>query len=132
MRLTRLWIGIVLWLAASAASWAQQSWVQIEARPTLSEAEERARAYANAFPNVAGFAMSTGWYAIALGPYTDTEAAVQLQLLRGERLIPSDSYVSDGGRFGRQFWPVGGAVTAPAPTTGPVVSVETPQAKRPP
>ena len=131
MRLTRLWIGIVLWLAASAASWAQQSWVQIEARPTLSEAEERARAYANAFPNVAGFAMSTGWYAIALGPYTDTEAAVQLQLLRGERLIPSDSYVSDGGRFGRQFWPVGGAVTAPAPTTGPVVSVETPQAETP-
>ncbi|PQV58979.1 trypsin-like peptidase [Defluviimonas denitrificans] len=131
MRLTRLWIGIVLWLAASAASWAQQSWVQIEARPTLSEAEERARAYANAFPNVAGFAMSTGWYAIALGPYTDTEAAVQLQLLRGERLIPSDSYVSDGGRFGRQFWPVGGAVTAPAPASGPVVSVETPQAQTP-
>jgi hypothetical protein len=120
MRLSRLWVGIALWLAASAASWAQQSWVQIEARPTLSEAEERARAYANVFPNVAAFAMTTGWYAIALGPYSETEAAVQLQLLKGERLIPSDSYLSDGSRFARQFWPVGGATAAAAPAADPL------------
>ncbi len=119
MRVTRLWVGIVLWLAASVASWAQESWVQIEARPTLGEAEERARAYANVFPNVAGFAMSTGWYAIALGPFTPDAAADQLAVLKGERLIPDDSYISDGGRFGRQFWPVGGAVSAPAPVSAP-------------
>ncbi len=120
MRLTRLWVGIVLWLAASAASWAQQSWVQIEAQPTLAEAEERARAYANVFPNVAGFAMSTGWYAVALGPYaTADDATAQLRVLREERLVPSDSYLSDGGHFLHQFWPVGGAITAPAPAALP-------------
>jgi peptidoglycan hydrolase-like protein with peptidoglycan-binding domain/S1-C subfamily serine protease len=124
MRFMRLWVGFVLWLAASAASWAQQSWVQIEARQTLTEAQERARAYANVFPNVAGFAMSTGWYAIAIGPYSETEAAVQLQLLKGERLIPADSYLSDDSRFVRQFWPVGGAATAPAPAAEPEAAAE--------
>ncbi len=126
MRVTKLWLGIVLWLAGAAASWAQQSWVQIEAQPTLAEAEARARAYANAFPNVAGFAMSTGWYAIALGPYaTAEEAAAQLQVLKGERLIPSDSYLADGGRFLRQFWPVGGAIPAPVPAGEPETGAAT-------
>ncbi len=120
MRLMKLWVGIVLWLAASTASWAQASWVQIEARQTLGEAEERARAYANVFPNVAGFAMTTGWYAIAIGPFPADEAAVQLGLLKGERLIPNDSYIADGSRFAQQFWPVGGAAAAPAPTAQPV------------
>ena len=131
MRLTRLWVGIVLWLAASAASWAQEVWVQIEARPTLAEAEERARAYANVFPNVAGFAMSTGWYAIALGPFSAEAAADQLAVLKGERLIPDDSYISDGRRFGRQFWPVGGAVSAPAPVAQPLPDAPAPAAPAP-
>lgn len=131
MRVTRLWVGIMLWLAAAAASWAQEVWVQIEARPTLGEAEERARAYANVFPNVAGFAMSTGWYAIALGPFSAEAAADQLAVLKGERLIPDDSYVSDGRRFGRQFWPVGGAVSAPAPVAQPAPDAPAPTTTAP-
>jgi S1-C subfamily serine protease len=99
----------------SGTAAAQQSWVQIEARSSLAEAEARARAYAGVFPNVNGFAMTTGWYAIALGPFAPDEAARQLQVLRGERLIPGDSYVSDGDRFVRQFWPVGAALGATPP-----------------
>lgn len=121
MRSKGFWAGIAIWLAAATAALAQQSWVQIEAQPTLSEAEERARAYASLFPNVAGFAMPTGWYAIVLGPYGADEAAAQLRVLRGEGLIPADSYLAESGRYQRQFWPVGGAaaITPAAPRPEP-------------
>lgn len=125
MRLAVLCAGFVLWLAGAAV--AQQAWVQIEARPTLAEAEERARAYANLFPNVAGFALDSGWYAIALGPYAREAAAVQMSLLKGEGLIPNDSYLAEPDHFGRQFWPVGGAATAPAPVTEPAPEAALPE-----
>jgi len=97
---------------------AQQAWVQIEAQPSLRAAEERVRAYSDVFPDVAGFAMDTGWYAIALGPFTPAEAARQLQVLRGERMIPADSYLADTSRFRQQFWPVG-AMAAPGADIAP-------------
>lgn len=103
---------LVLGLGLAGAARAQDAWVQIEAQPSLREAEERARAYSGVFPNVAGFRMTTGWYAIALGPYTPDEAARQLALLKGERMIPADSFIDDGRRFGLRFWPVGAAAGA--------------------
>jgi peptidoglycan hydrolase-like protein with peptidoglycan-binding domain len=124
MRLAVLWGGIVLWLAGAVATLAQEAWVQIEARPTLAEAEERARAYASLFPNVAGFSLDSGWYAIAIGPYSRDAASVQLGLLKGEGLIPNDSYMAEGDHFVRQFWPVGGAAAAPAPVTDPAPLTE--------
>lgn len=120
MRLAAFLFGLAIWLGLPGPVMAQsQVWVQIEARPSLREGEERARAYAGVFPNVGGFVMSTGWYAIVLGPYPLDEAEQQLRVLKGERLIPADSYIAFGNRFERQFWPVGAAtapsVTAPAP-----------------
>ena len=109
------WLGgILIWilgamLACAGAVRAQDSFVQIEAQPTLRDAEDRARAYSGVFPDVAGFAMDTGWYAIVLGPYPPAEAQRQLDLLRGERLIPADSYIASPRRFTRQFWPAGAA-----------------------
>lgn len=131
MRFAVLWGGIVLWLMGAVAALAQQSWIQIEARPTLAEAEERARAYANLFPNVAGFALDSGWYAIALGPYAPDAASVQLSLMRGEGLIPDDSYLAEDSHFGTQFWPVGGAVPAPAPVTEPLPEATAPETAAP-
>lgn len=97
---------------------AQEAWVQIEAQPSLREAEERVRAYSDVFPGVAGFMMDTGWYAIALGPFPPEEAERQLRLLRRERMIPADSYLADTSRFRQQFWPVGAmAATEPFPGT---------------
>lgn len=113
MRIAGFLAGLVMMIAASMAS-AQDTWVQIEAQPSLREGEERARAYSGVFPNVNGFAMTTGWYAVVLGPFTPQEAERQLALLKSERLIPADSYIATGARFRSQFWPIGGTVTLPA------------------
>lgn len=100
-------------MVAAGAGWAE-TWVQIEAQPSLAQAEKSARDWATALPDVAGYAMTTGWYAIALGPYADDAAADEaLRKLRREGLIPADSYIADGARFGGQFWPVGAALAAP-------------------
>lgn len=112
-------------IGAAGPAFAQQSWVQIEAQPSLSQAEERARDYAGGLSNIAGFSMNTGWYAVAIGPFPDPEAArAQLRNLRRGGLIPSDSYVSDGARFGQRFWPAGSAplpvvASQPLPGTAP-------------
>jgi S1-C subfamily serine protease len=113
-----IWCAVMLWSVALATmSHAQDSWIQIEAQPSLAEAEARARAYAGVFPNVAGFALGSGWYGIVVGPFTPDEAARQLDLLRGERLIPRDSYIPEPDRFGQRFWPVGAGAVTPAPVT---------------
>jgi len=99
----------MVWAQLAAA---QDTWVQIEARPTLAEAEERARAYSGAFPNIQGYAMTTGWYAIVMGPYAPEAAGAAIAQLKSDRLIPDDSYVTDGSRFRDRYWPVGGAIGA--------------------
>lgn len=96
---------VFVWALPAAAQ--QSAWLQIEAQPTLREAEARARAYAGAFPDVNGFRLGSGWYAIAFGPYTPADAAARLALLKRNRLVPGDAYVSDGTNYRQQFWPVG-------------------------
>jgi hypothetical protein len=118
-----LWTATFLGAAfAATLVHGQDTWVQIEAQPSLTEAEGRARAYAGAFPNVQGYRLSSGWYAIVLGPFTPEEAARQLTLLTSERLIPADSFIATEGALGRRFWPAGLDTTAPAET------VSTPEA----
>jgi peptidoglycan hydrolase-like protein with peptidoglycan-binding domain len=85
---------------------AGQVWVQIEALPTLADAEERARAYTGVFGDVQGFQLRSGWFGILLGPYTADAAPARLAALRSERLIPGDSYLTDATSFRQQFWPV--------------------------
>lgn len=99
-----------------------RAWVQIEAQPTLVAAEERARAYAAAFDDVAGFRLASGWYAIALGPYTADAAAARLAQLRRDNLIPADSFLAAEDQFRAAFWPVGvDPLVAPIPDTAPAV-----------
>ncbi|MEM1077856.1 MAG: serine protease [Pseudomonadota bacterium] len=90
----------------------QQVWIQIEARPTLSAAEDRARTYAGLLPDVTGFRLQSGWYAIALGPYGPDEAAAALARLRALGDVPNDSFLADGSRFRDAFWPQGQIRTA--------------------
>ncbi|QYK43620.1 MAG: peptidoglycan-binding protein [Paracoccaceae bacterium] len=142
MRLSRLvaCIAIVLSLTlllpvTARAQTAPLFWVQIEAQPGLADAETRARAWAQVFPDVAGFRMASGWYAISLGPYTREGAAERLATLRADNLIPGDSFLAGGEVYRAAFWPVGGqppaapveVPAAPPPATGPVVVAPLPE-----
>ncbi|MCF2870069.1 trypsin-like peptidase domain-containing protein [Octadecabacter sp. G9-8] len=123
----RILSALILSLVMAFPALAQQSvWVQIEAQRTLTGAQNAARGYASAgVDDVTGFALPGGWYGIAVGPYAPVDADAELRRLRRAGLIPSDSYIVDGGRFRTQFWPVG--LTAP---TAPV-AIETPTAEAP-
>ncbi|MCP1169960.1 SPOR domain-containing protein, partial [Limimaricola sp. ASW11-118] len=89
--------------------WAQDGgvWLQVEALPTLSRAEARARAYAGRFDAVSGYALGTGWYGIALGPYDSNEAQRLLSQLKAQGAIPGDAFLADGAQYRGRFWPVG-------------------------
>ena len=94
-------------LQAAYAQQEQGVWVQVEARPSLSQAQDRARAYASALPDVNGFRLNSGWYAIVIGPYERSDAEQVLRVYRAEGQIPSDSYIAFSNSFAQQFWPVG-------------------------
>ena len=105
---------VCLWLATVAAAAAQQVWVQIEAQPSLAEAQAAARDYAARLDGVAGYDLGNSWYAIALGPFeAATTAEATLDRLRGAGAIPRDSYISRGASYGARFFP-GGPSDAPA------------------
>ena len=48
---------VVIWALPVSAQ--DRAWVQIEAQPTLRQAQERARAYANVFREVNGYRLPT-------------------------------------------------------------------------
>jgi S1-C subfamily serine protease len=104
----------------ATALWSQmalaQTWVQIEARPDRSLGLERAADYAARLPDVNGFRLASGWFAIALGPYSEAEALSALGQLRATGAIPSDSFISDGGNFIERFF---GSENAPVATAQP-------------
>lgn len=100
-----------------------QVWIQIEARNTLAGAEDRVRHWAGLLPDVAGFALTSGWYGVVLGPYSQAEAPARLEELRLLGAIPSDSFIPDGRIFRGQFWPVGAPEVTAAPNAVPSVSV---------
>ncbi|SDI21020.1 serine protease [Alloyangia pacifica] len=118
-----LFAGATAALLAHGAA-AQQGdlvYIQIEAQPSLNEAEARLRDYAGGLQDVNGFSLGGGWYGIALGPYAPEAAAEQLRSLRAAGRIPRDSYLAASGEYGRQFWPVGAGV-AGTPSQPPVTS----------
>ncbi|MGH1577442.1 trypsin-like peptidase domain-containing protein [Planktotalea sp.] len=125
------------------------AWVQIEAQPSLTAAEERARSYAAALPDVNGFSLGGGWYAVALGPYSPEDAETVLRGYRNEGRIPRDSFIAFSAAFRQQFWPVGANLlnvtplapalpseqsevveVAPEPEPEPEVADETPRQAR--
>jgi len=95
-------LGAILWMSSALAQ--DLGWVQIEARPSEAQAVERAQSYAARLPNVNGFALPSGWYAIALGPYDRFTAEQELRRLRATGSVPGDSFISDGRGFGRRIF----------------------------
>jgi len=122
-----VWVFLAFFAVLSGPADAQQaSWIQIEAQPSLRQGQARARAYAGVFENVNGFSIGSGWYAIALGPFTTDAAEAHRVQLRQENLIPRDSFVVDGAAFRQQFWPVGADTRSQTPTPAPVETTQTP------
>ncbi|GHC45483.1 serine protease [Neogemmobacter tilapiae] len=113
-----IWVALTVLVlpAETRAQTGDQVWIQVEALPTLAEGEDRARAYATAFPDVVGHRLRSGWYGILLGPYSREQAALRLSSLIADRMIPADSYLNDGATFAESFWPVG--LATPEATEG--------------
>lgn len=113
-----LFFGVILTsvLMFAGGAFAQQPvWVQVAATRSLKEAQDHARTYASGLQNVNGFVMSSGWYAIALGPFAPSQANATLAQLRESGLIPRDSYIAFSNGYRRQFWPVGAATLTARP-----------------
>ncbi|PUB13566.1 trypsin-like peptidase domain-containing protein [Yoonia sediminilitoris] len=109
--LTAIFFTLALTVSAAAQS---NFWVQIEARNTLSGAQERASEYTRRLDNVAGFYLGNNFYGIVIGPFSQAEASITLDRLLARGAIPSDSFVKSGQFFKQQFWPIGGGTSAAA------------------
>ena len=99
-----------LWMVLVTAAQTQaqdNAWLQIDAQPTEAEAEESAQYYESFLPDVAGFALASGWYVIALGPYSEITAQNLLQVYRDSGQVPADSFTSYAQDYAQQFWPLG-------------------------
>lgn len=125
--MTRIFLSLVLAMTVLVRPLAAQDsvWVQIEAQPTLNEAQQAIRGYAQRLQDVNGFALDGGWYAIALGPYSREDAGQVLRVLRNEGAIPRDSYIAFPSAYRQQFYPVGANLSAPSTTTAPEVETAT-------
>ena len=136
---------ILLMLSTLPAAAQDNFWVQIEARQTLTGAQDRARDYARRLDDINGFYLGDGFYGIFIGPFTEARAQTALERLLAQGAVPPDSFVKNGQFFKQQFWPIGGGTgqaatvpDAPEPTpqtaeipADPVVTPdETPQQAR--
>ncbi len=124
-------IVMVATLFAAGLARAQNAyWVQLSANATLREAEDDARAYASRLEGVNGFRLgNSGWYAVALGPFSAETASAKLMELRAAGRIPEDAYISDGAPYRQRFWPVGSTQPASAAVVvEPLAPVATPEA----
>ncbi len=105
--LTAFLLFLLLGVHTASAQQDQGVWVQVEAQPSLREAQDRAQAYASALPDVNGFRLNSGWYAIVIGPYARSDAEQVLRVYRAEGQIPRDSFIAFSNDLGQQFWPIG-------------------------
>ncbi len=98
----------------SAQTTEDRFWIQVEAHSTRFEATERAEVLRNTLPGLSGFRLSSGWHALALGPYGRAEARALLRNLRFEGLVPRDAYVARNAAYTSRFWPRVAAFERPA------------------
>ena len=95
---------LALSIAASVAAAQESFWIQIEARPGRAQAEARAADWDSRLDNVASFNTGGRWNAIVVGPFTELQARQRLLELRGQGLIPRDSFVVSNRTFRDQIY----------------------------
>lgn len=103
---------VLLALSTMSATAQNTFWVQIEARQTLTNAQERAREYARRLDDINGFYIGDGFYGIFIGPFGQVEAETALARLLSQGAIPNDSYINTSSALKQQFWPIGGSAAA--------------------
>ena len=136
MRLAGAVLAAGLWIGGAGALAQDQTFIQVQSVPSLSSAQAAARRYSGRVADVNGF-RSGRWYVIAIGPFSEAEAAERLGRLRAEGRVPRDSYLTSASRYGRQFWPVGATtlqdiaaeVAAAEAAAAPAVEVAQPEAR---
>lgn len=124
----RVWLLVCLWFAAIPA--AAQTYIQVEAQPSLSEGVATAEQYQRITGNAQGFRLGDAWYAVVLGPFDVREAEIQLQMLRRAGRIPRDSYLTTLENYGQQYYPGDSSAPQPAQTALPALPDETPAEAR--
>ena len=108
---------IAMWMTVIAGASAAQDmrWIQIEAQPSLLEAETRARIYAQEFPDTQAHSIGSGWYAITLGPLPEDQADLRMSQLRARAAIPRDSFLATGANYRQRIYPIGPTPAAVTP-----------------
>ena len=108
---------VAIWMALIAGTSVAQDmrWIQIEAQPSLLEAETRARIYAQEFPDTQAHSIGSGWYAITLGPLPEDQADLRMSQLRARAAIPRDSFLATGTNYRQRIYPIGAAPPAVIP-----------------
>ena len=124
---------MALAVAFAAPGWAQETYIQLEAKRTLAEAREAARRHGARVPEIAGYEAVGGWYVVALGPLPASDARDRLRRLRAARAVPSDAFLTEGDLYRDRFWPAGAAPlaerqAAPEAAPEPIVAAPTPRA----
>ena len=123
-----IFITVFLIFPAVRAEAQEQAWVQVETLPNLASARQTIRRYAANLQDVNGFSISNGRYAVALGPYSPSDARQVLAVYKAERLIPQDSFIAKSAAYQKQFWPKGAhnlrRATSEPPATVPQTEPE--------
>ncbi len=115
-------------LAAQEAAAADGGvWIQVEALPTLGRAQSTAEGYASQVEDVEGYYLGSGWYGVALGPYSQADAEAVLARLAADGIVPGDAVLVDGSQFRQQFWPLGSGAAASQAAIDEVPEVALPE-----
>ncbi|MGI3163181.1 serine protease [Pseudooceanicola sp. 200-1SW] len=109
-------LGALTPLPATAQATDGQVYVQIEAQPSAAEAQRAIAYYEDFLSDVNGFSLGNGYFAVALGPYSRTDAGEVLRVLRAEGRIPRDSYIAFPSWFAEQIYPPADGRPAAAPS----------------
>lgn len=79
-------------------------WLVVASRASPAEAIAYARDFSASVAPALVVPSSTSWYAVLAGELDMPKGEANLDNLRGLRLIPQDSYLSTGARFGPVVW----------------------------
>lgn len=86
---------------------AQQSrtWILVETNPDREEAIDRISVYEAIFPQVEGYVLTDGNFAVAVGPFSQLESEYLLGQFRRTGIIPPDSFIAEATDFTNRYYP---------------------------